>query len=81
MHRVLHRDLKPQNLLLHKDGTLKIADFGLARAFAVPMRPYTHEVRCDIFHHCLKGKPHVDCDTMVSRAGGTVGLAGLQYNC
>jgi cyclin-dependent kinase len=43
-HRILHRDLKPQNLLINKDGTLKLADFGLARAFGVPLRAYTHEV-------------------------------------
>jgi len=42
--RILHRDLKPQNLLIDKNGTLKLCDFGLARAFAVPIRPYTHEV-------------------------------------
>jgi serine/threonine-protein kinase len=29
---LVHRDVKPQNLLLRKDGTLKIADFGIARA-------------------------------------------------
>lgn len=44
-HRVLHRDLKPQNLLIDKEGNLKLADFGLARAFGVPLRTYTHEVR------------------------------------
>ena len=43
-HRVLHRDLKPQNLLINKEGNLKLADFGLARAFGVPLRTYTHEV-------------------------------------
>ena len=60
-HRVLHRDLKPQNLLINREGNLfhhlgscpsslycagelKLADFGLARAFGIPVRSYTHEV-------------------------------------
>jgi len=43
-NRVLHRDLKPQNLLISKDGGLKLADFGLARAFGIPVRAYSHEV-------------------------------------
>ncbi|KAF9530825.1 Pkinase-domain-containing protein [Crepidotus variabilis] len=43
-HRILHRDLKPQNLLIDKRDNLKLADFGLARAFGIPMRTYTHEV-------------------------------------
>jgi len=42
--RVLHRDLKPQNLLINKEGQLKLADFGLARAFGLPVKSYSHEV-------------------------------------
>ncbi|NXC18917.1 CDK3 kinase, partial [Corythaeola cristata] len=43
-HRVIHRDLKPQNLLIDEAGAIKLGDFGLARAFGVPLRTYTHEV-------------------------------------
>jgi cyclin-dependent kinase 2 len=44
-NRIIHRDIKPQNLLIdHRLALLKIADFGLARAFTVPIPKYTHEV-------------------------------------
>merc|ERR1712187_237843 len=43
-NRILHRDIKPQNLLIDQHLCLKIADFGLARAYSVPVPKYTHEV-------------------------------------
>ncbi|CAM9016005.1 unnamed protein product [Wickerhamomyces anomalus] len=43
-NRVLHRDLKPQNLLTNSKGELKIGDFGLARAFGIPVNTFSSEV-------------------------------------
>ena len=52
-HRVLHRDLKPQNLLINKRMELKLADFGLARAVGIPVRGYSHEVVTLWYNFCL----------------------------
>lgn len=46
MHKkwIFHRDLKSSNLLYGNDGVLKVCDFGLARKFGSPLRPYTNLV-------------------------------------
>ena len=43
-NRVVHRDLKPMNLLVENGNKVKIADFGLARVFQVPHGKYTKDV-------------------------------------
>lgn len=48
-NQVLHRDLKPQNLLINRKGELKLGDFGLARAFGVPVNTFSNEVRYLLF--------------------------------
>ena len=43
-HKILHRDLKPGNLLVTDSNIVKIADFGLARGCGIPVTNYSNEV-------------------------------------
>ena len=56
--RIMHRDLKPQNLLIDRQGTLKIADFGLAKV--IPNRAKSYS---------FCGSPEYMCPEMLAGSG------------
>ena len=41
---IIHRDIKPQNIMVLRDGTVKVADFGIARIVSAAQKTMTQEV-------------------------------------
>ena len=43
-NKVLHRDIKPQNIFINNNGDVKIADLGLGRIIGVQNEPMSYEI-------------------------------------
>lgn len=55
--KVLHRDLKPQNLLINERGELKLADFGTLASPFFPVIAPPYPLRLPLPHDCLISVP------------------------
>ncbi|EAY18568.1 CMGC family protein kinase [Trichomonas vaginalis G3] len=74
MNHIIHRDIKPQNLLITEDLCLKLADFGLCRTSNIPTKKLSSEVITRWYRppELIKGSTKYGCEVDIWSAGCVV---------
>lgn len=65
---VIHRDLKPDNIIVCRDGTVKVVDFGIAKALAPEERHRVSEPSLTEAHRVV-GTPAYMCPEVITKEG------------
>jgi serine/threonine-protein kinase len=75
-HGIVHRDVKPGNLLIESDGTVRLVDFGIARAMAA-----TATTAHRVVGTALYIAPEQALGRTVTPATDVYGLGAVGYHC
>jgi len=75
-HHVVHCDIKPENLMIHSDGTVKVTDLGLCRSLANKSGPGGADEVIGtpgyISPEQVYGDPVIDCRADIYSLGATL---------
>jgi len=74
---VIHRDIKPQNVMLRRDGTVKLTDFGIARLLDESQMTMTGTLLGSPAHMC----PELVAGEPMDARGDIFSLGTLLYQC
>ncbi|NOZ85667.1 MAG: protein kinase [Deltaproteobacteria bacterium] len=77
VHDIVHRDIKPQNVMIRRDGVVKLTDFGIARILDEGQMTMTGTVLGSPAHMC----PELIQGKEVDSRGDIFSLGILLYQC